>query len=402
MTPKLASLLCFCSLTLPALAGSPVQTAPMILPPPASEWQFDLTLPVWGAGISGDIGIAGFNPVGVEAGFTDILENLDMTAAMTLEARSRHWGFILDGMYLKASVGGETPGRLLNTLDVQVTQVLAEGAVTYRLLEGERGYLDLLAGVRYYYLGAEMHFDLDTVGVRGISSDLSNTITDRAVTVIQGEVEKTAARIQARLVALNLDERASAIRDEVKTKVIEKLLEEHSLKDIIDAIRDLTPADRERLREKIETSKEIIAANTALAQAVIQERAAAVVGSARYKAQKAVARAQKQLASSIESAIHRVVPEQVSGSKTWVDPFIGFRAKLRLTNKLYLAARGDIGGFGVGSDMTWNVFGGIGYQWNERFSTELGYRLLVTDYANGGFVYDMRTSGIYLGMSFKL
>ena len=407
MSLKISTLLCTCLVALPAFAGDPkAPTAIQPASPLTPGWELYVTLPMWGAGLSGNVGIAGYEPIPVDVPFKSILENLDMTAALTLEARHRRWGFILDGMYLKMSASGETPGRLLTSIDVQVEQVLAEATVAYRLLEGDRGYLDLLAGARYMYLGSELNFHLDSAGVRDLSNDLSDAIVDRAASAIQRQVSAAVARAQARLDALNLDERAASLRAELRsdlrTAAIQKALEANAVRDIIRAIAGLTPAERALVQQKIQGRKDIIAANKALAEAVIQERVATAVAAARRKAQQAVARAKKQLAGAIENAIRDVLPEEVSGSKSWVDPFVGFRARYNVTDKLYIAGRGDVGGFGVGSDLSWNAVGAIGYQWNNRFSTEMGYRCLSVDYSEDGFVYDTETSGVFLGLTFKL
>jgi hypothetical protein len=387
---------------LPLHAGEKVLPPATVVAPPTSDWSFFVTLPGWAAGLSGDVGVAGYNPVAVDMGFLDILEDLDMAAMLTLEARHRRWGVIFDGIYMDMGTSGATPGGLLTSVDVQVEQVLAEVDLAYRLLEGKRGYLDVFVGARYVYMGTEINFHLDNAGVREISNELSDAIVNRAVTVLEKEVRKTAARIESQLAALELPERADALRQEVRTAAAEKILEENALREIIRALHGLTPAERQLLVQKIESSKDIIAANKALAKAVVQERAAAEVASVRRKAQQAVVRAKKKLANSIEAAIKRTVPEQVSGSESWIDPLVGFRGRLNLTDKFYLAARGDIGGFGVGSELAWNVFGSLGYQWTERFSTELGYRHLSMDYNNNGFIFDADMSGLFLGMTLKL
>jgi len=48
-------------------------------------------------------------------------------------------------------------------------------------------------------------------------------------------------------------------------------------------------------------------------------------------------------------------------SKDWVDPFIGGVTQIGLTDKLSLRVRADIGGFGVGSDLSWHSVGLLGY-----------------------------------------
>ena len=52
---------------------------------------------------------------------------------------------------MKMSVGGETPGPLLSNVSLSLEQVLAEAALTYRLFENDRAWIELLAGARYLY-----------------------------------------------------------------------------------------------------------------------------------------------------------------------------------------------------------------------------------------------------------
>ncbi len=45
-------------------------------------------------------------------------------------------------------------------------------------------------------------------------------------------------------------------------------------------------------------------------------------------------------------------------SFSWVDPVVASRVFVNLTDRLSLQAQADIGGFGVGSDLTWSfVYG---------------------------------------------
>jgi hypothetical protein len=66
----------------------------------------------------------------------------------------------------------------------------------------------------------------------------------------------------------------------------------------------------------------------------------------------------------------------VDGSKDWLDPIIGGRIQMDLTEKLAFRVRGDIGGFGIGdsSDFVWNVLAGLGYNLSERTTIWAGYR----------------------------
>jgi hypothetical protein len=95
-------------------------------------------------------------------------------------------------------------------------------------------------------------------------------------------------------------------------------------------------------------------------------------------------------------------------SEDWFDPIVGGRVILNLTEKLNLIAKGDIGGFGVGSDFTWNAFGGIGYQFSlfgKDASIIAGYRALYQDYENGSgsnkFAYDATMQGPLFGLRIR-
>lgn len=65
--------------------------------------------------------------------------------------------------------------------------------------------------------------------------------------------------------------------------------------------------------------------------------------------------------------------------------------------------RGDIGGFGAGSDFTWHVNGLVHFQPWRYVAIIVGYRVLDQDYEEGSgvnrFKYDMRISGPLAGLN---
>jgi len=88
----------------------------------------------------------------------------------------------------------------------------------------------------------------------------------------------------------------------------------------------------------------------------------------------------------------------LSGSETWVDPFIGLRVRHQLSTNWSVFARADYGGFGVSSDEYWQALVGLGYRLSESTSVVLAYRIAATDYQSGRFVYDTKMSGPNLGL----
>jgi hypothetical protein len=90
-----------------------------------------------------------------------------------------------------------------------------------------------------------------------------------------------------------------------------------------------------------------------------------------------------------------------SDTATWVDPIIGARCQAQLPNDFFFRAVGDVGGFGASSQFTWQAMAGFGYSFHEYGNLLLGYRALGTDYANGGFTYNIVAHGPILGYEFR-
>ena len=85
----------------------------------------------------------------------------------------------------------------------------------------------------------------------------------------------------------------------------------------------------------------------------------------------------------------------------WVDPVVGMRTFLRVTDGLSIQAQADIGGFGAGSDLTWSALATINYSFSERLSASAGYKVLKVDYDHRGHVYNTRLSGPVLGITYR-
>jgi len=90
-----------------------------------------------------------------------------------------------------------------------------------------------------------------------------------------------------------------------------------------------------------------------------------------------------------------------SGDVDWVDPYIGVRIQHPIADRWTLVGYGDIGGFGVGSDFTWQAIAGVNYDFSKSVSGKLGYRYLSVDYDKDGFLYDMASYGVYLGVGIR-
>jgi opacity protein-like surface antigen len=88
-------------------------------------------------------------------------------------------------------------------------------------------------------------------------------------------------------------------------------------------------------------------------------------------------------------------------SETWVDPIVGIATQIKLGGGFAIKAEGDVGGFGVGADLDWQVLGALQYQLNESVTLEAGYRYLSVDYDKDGFLYDVAMQGPIIGGSIR-
>ena len=90
--------------------------------------------------------------------------------------------------------------------------------------------------------------------------------------------------------------------------------------------------------------------------------------------------------------------------KSWVDPLVGARYATRIGERWTFQISGDVGGFGIGSDIAVNVWPMVGYELSRSAQLTFGYRVLYTDYESGTgtsrFAYDVLSTGPVLGAAF--
>lgn len=89
------------------------------------------------------------------------------------------------------------------------------------------------------------------------------------------------------------------------------------------------------------------------------------------------------------------------GSKSWIDPVIGLHGYWEFNERWFVHGGGDIGGFGVNSDLIWQANVALGYRLTDSVSALVGYRGLGVDYSDGGFLVDTVAHGPVIGLSFR-
>jgi hypothetical protein len=400
--PILAVAYCATVILSSAFAGTPDHKI-IETPAAASPWEFRVEPYGWGTVLDGTTGVKGFT-TDIDIGLEEVLDHLDMVAALQLEVRKGRWGVLADGFYAELSGGGNPPGPFYANTDFEMKQGLVELALAFRVYENPRVVIDVYAGMRYNYLSMDLSAEVDNAGVQKASENASERIVDRVTARARALAQQRAAEFRAA---------AAAARTTIETSVRNTITADatgtaaHDLERELAKIRRLVPNEAVRLdigRTVRRLEEQQVALAEATAEAEITQLKAAV-GAATVadvaRARARVSKAEKRLASSLDRELQERLPVSASAEKNWIDPIIGLRAQWNITDRWFLAAKGDIGGFGVSSDFVWQAQGTVGFNFTKHLFTEVGYRYLHTDYTDGGFTYDVAQSGFFMGLGLK-
>ena len=90
---------------------------------------------------------------------------------------------------------------------------------------------------------------------------------------------------------------------------------------------------------------------------------------------------------------------------TWADPIVGLWVPVDLSRRWYVEGSADIGGFDVGSKLSWRIYVAGAYRANELLTITLGYNVMDIDYRNTvasqPFVFKARVGGPLVGVRFN-
>ena len=98
-------------------------------------------------------------------------------------------------------------------------------------------------------------------------------------------------------------------------------------------------------------------------------------------------------------------PELVDMDMDWIDPIAGLRWSYHFANQWTFIARGDVGGFGIGSDFSTQGVALLDWQPFKYVSFLAGYRALYQDYEDGSgadlFRFKATIHGPLIGINFR-
>lgn len=137
----------------------------------SSDWSYRATLYGWFSGLSSTIETPR-RTVSSDLSISDVLQDLDMAAFASFEARNGRWGFVADLNYSDLTSTRDTPvGALFSSAEVGSQMTIFAGYAAYRLVDGPSGYLDIAPGFRAY----DLSLDVDIVGAAAPSLSYSTS-----------------------------------------------------------------------------------------------------------------------------------------------------------------------------------------------------------------------------------
>jgi hypothetical protein len=104
---------------------------------------------------------------------------------------------------------------------------------------------------------------------------------------------------------------------------------------------------------------------------------------------------------SVLASLNRNRAADFGSTKSWAAPVAGVHGRFNFTDKFYATGSAFVGGTDPSTNFTWDLFGGLGYNINDRFSTFVGYRAMKIGYRSGNFVNNELLYGPISGLNIR-
>jgi hypothetical protein len=350
----------------------------------SEPWQFTIAVPGWMAGMNGTIGVHGVN-ADIDVGFDQILQHLDMIFSARAAAQKGPFGIFGEVFYVGLSDDTQI-NRLINNVHEQVDLTLVDGGLSWRLFNQPRWSLDFAAGTHYTNVFEQLELHSDSIAIQRASEQFVNDVADDLRARLDRDISKS--------------EFISALEDSIRSVIASRIgnkLEDHERHPSI-PIGPLGGRIRQEITHRVENFIE--KERTALEARI---DALHLRGEARRAAvQRAVTAAKARIANQLALRLDKSLSQTLSRDDYWFDPYVGLRARYNFNKTYYTAVRGEIGGFGVGADLMWEVETVVGINLTRSIFTEIGYRALGANFEDNGFRFDTVMHGpqITTGITF--
>jgi outer membrane autotransporter protein len=332
----------------------------------AEPWQITIGGPGWLAGVSGHTGFRGVNPY-VSSSVVDILRHTNVIATTFAEARNGRFSVLGDYLYLNAQGGTGEMSGLVSKVDVSLQQFIGEFFASYRVVEGPHGWLDLLGGFRFTYLGEQVGLQANNTAIGAASTNLVDQFAQQLAT--------PNSDLRA-LIQQNIVDRLSSLKGAPNSSL---------------PVGPIAGGQPGKIRDVV--------------QQVIANQEPELAAAIRAGAQAKVNQIKGQLVNQVSAKLTQQLSRSISFYDSWTDPVIGLRGRYNLSKAFYLTAESDVGGFGIGSDIAVQAYAALGCQLTRSIFSEVGYRYLYDDFHDEGandFLYQLSLHGaqITVGMTF--
>src|SRR5262245_31177783 len=331
------------SLNAGTLELQPKETAPPTITE-SEPWQFKIAVPGLMPSINGTIGVRGVN-ADIDVGLGQILEHLDMIFAMRAEARKGPFGVYAEIFYVGLSDDTQI-GGLINNVHETVNPYLVDWGLSWRLINQPRWFVDLAAGSHYTNVYEQLELHSDPAAIQQASEQFVTNISDHLVTRLNNDISNSEfiTRLKATIetdITSAIDKHDSLHRHERKPRIPIGPLGGRIEQDVARVVHDFVRAKETALRARID--------------------ALHLRGEARRAAvRQAVSAAEMQFANQLASTLDRKLGQTISRDDGWFDPYVGLHTRYNFNKTFYTAVRGEVGGFGVGVDLMWQVVGVLG------------------------------------------
>jgi hypothetical protein len=362
---------------------APKETAPPTITQ-SEPWQFTIAAPGWMAGLDGTIGVRGVN-ADIDIGFDQILQHLDMIFAARAQAQKGPFGIFGEVIYIGLSDNTQING-LINNIHEQVDITLVDGALSWRLVNQPRWSLDFAAGTHYTNVFEQLELHSDPIAIQQTSERFVNNIADDLVARLNNDISKSEF----------LDELKGTIKTDITSRIGDRLKDHERHPNI--PIGPLAGRIRQEIAQRVEHFiQEKGAALRARIDALVErglDRRTAV--------DRVVNEAKAGIAKQLAVRLNKSLSQTLARDDYWFDPYVGLRARYNFNKTYYTAVRGEIGGFGVGADLMWEVEGVVGINLTRSIFTEIGYRALGGNFEENNFRFDTVMHGpqITTGITF--
>jgi len=277
---------------------------------------------------------------------------------------------------------------LINNVHEQVDPYMFDGGLSWRLFNRPRWSVDFTAGTHFSSVYEQLELHSNPAAIGQASEKFVTNISDDLVARLNNDISNShfLAVLKTTIetdIASEIDKHNSLERHQRKPDIPIGPVGGRIKEDVAQVVQHFIQAKEAALRVRID--------------------ALHLRGAARRAAiTRAVNAAEAQIANQLSSILDTKLGQTIARDDYWFDPYVGLRGLYNFNKTVYTAVRGEIGGFGVGADLMWQVEGVIGINLTHSIFSEIGYRALGADFRDNNFVFDVVLHGpqITTGITF--